>query len=113
MIRTFVMAGVAAVCLTGFAQAEAPAGEAPAGKHERMKQKMQEHWNQTDTDANGAISKAEFLAEAEQKFTKMDTNADGQITQDEREAMHQKMKDMWKKGGEAHHPKPEAAPAKP
>ena len=37
-----------------------------------------------------AISKAEFLAHAEEKFDRMDANGDGKITPEERQAMREK-----------------------
>ena len=51
----------------------------------------------TDTDGDGNTSKAEFLAEAEARFTKMDKNADGVITPNEHEEMHEKLQGKRKR----------------
>ncbi len=71
----------------------APGGERPAHTS------MQDRFQQADTDGDGAISKGEFLAQAEANFAKMDGNGDGKITADEREAMKEKWKAMHKEGG--------------
>jgi len=42
------------------------------------------HMAKADTDGDGAVSKAEFLAVAEQRFASMDKNGDGKLTPDER-----------------------------
>ncbi|MDX1974540.1 MAG: EF-hand domain-containing protein [Rickettsiales bacterium] len=68
-------------------------------RREMMKQKMQERMKEADTNGDGAISKAEFMAQAESRFAKMDANGDGQITQDERGAMRDKFKQMREGGG--------------
>lgn len=39
-----------------------------------------------DTNGDGAISKAEFVAGAEQRFAKMDKNGDGVLTKEDRPA---------------------------
>ena len=36
-----------------------------------------------DTDGDGAISRAEFLAQATERFNRMDLNHDGRLTPDE------------------------------
>jgi Ca2+-binding EF-hand superfamily protein len=36
-----------------------------------------------DVDGDGLVSKTEFLAKHEEKFTKMDTNGDGSVSKDE------------------------------
>lgn len=45
-----------------------------------------------DTDANGIVSKAEFMAAQEKRFSEMDGNGDGSITDDEYKASM----DKWK-----------------
>ncbi|UCG93959.1 MAG: EF-hand domain-containing protein [Candidatus Aerophobus sp.] len=42
-----------------------------------------EAFPQIDTDRDGKITKGEYMAFQEMKFKKMDTNADGVLTQDE------------------------------
>jgi Ca2+-binding EF-hand superfamily protein len=43
-----------------------------------------------DTDGDGNVSKAEFLAKAKQMMTKFDANGDGKVTQQEAEAARAK-----------------------
>ncbi len=69
------------------------------GKHKMggKKGKMIEHmFNKNDTDGDGAISKAEFMAEAEERFVKMDGDGDGKITKAEAEAFGEQMRQKWK-----------------
>jgi hypothetical protein len=54
------------------------------GKMQMMMQKHQEHMKQMDTDGDGAVSKAEFLAGAEARFAKMDKNGDGKLDSSDR-----------------------------
>ena len=49
-----------------------------------------------DTDGDGKISEAEFLAKAKAKFAEKDTNGDGFITQDEAKAARGEMKEKMK-----------------
>ena len=53
-----------------------------------------------DTNGDGVISKSEFLAHAEEKFSKIDADGNGEITKEEgksaRKAMKGKMKDRIK-----------------
>lgn len=83
-----------AVALTlGLISAHALAGDAQAPSNERtekFRQKMEQRIQEMDTDGDGAISKAEFLAQAEAKFDRMDANGDGKITPEERQAMREK-----------------------
>lgn len=60
------------------------------GKH---KDKMFEN---LDANGDGAISKAEFLTNAEERFSKMDADGDGSITKEEGKAFHDAMKEKWK-----------------
>jgi Ca2+-binding EF-hand superfamily protein len=48
-----------------------------------------------DTNHDGAISQAEFMAAADKHFDMVDTNKDGQITKEERDAARAKMKAAW------------------
>ncbi len=38
----------------------------------------------SDTDGNGVVTKAEFLADVEARFAKLDANKDGKISKEER-----------------------------
>ncbi len=49
-----------------------------------------------DTDNDGSISEAEFVAGAGKHFDEMDTNNDGNLTQDERQAARDTMRDQWR-----------------
>ncbi|MCJ2178639.1 EF-hand domain-containing protein [Novosphingobium album (ex Hu et al. 2023)] len=48
-----------------------------------------------DTNNDGAVSKAEFMAAATKHFGDMDANNDGKVTKEERQAARQKMKAQW------------------
>ena len=72
-----------------FAQPTPMPGACPGGaancphmmhNHGHMKNRMQ----MIDTDKDGSVSKAEFMANAEKKFEKMDTNKDGKIDAQDR-----------------------------
>ncbi len=70
------------------AMAEEGADPGPKGKHgghERFFEKQ-------DTDKDGAITEAEFLAHSKEKFAKMDTNSDGKVTKEEAKENHEKWK---------------------
>jgi Ca2+-binding EF-hand superfamily protein len=49
-----------------------------------------------DTDKDGAISQTEFVAAADKHFAMMDSNSDGQVTKEERQAARATMKAKWK-----------------
>lgn len=92
-MNKYVLSAAMAVAL-GLASGAAIAGHHEGGKHEGPRgEKMMER---IDTDGDGVISKAEFMAKHEEKFTQMDTNGDGSLSKDEMEAAHAKMKDKWK-----------------
>lgn len=65
----------------------------PEGGHEMMKKRMME---KVDTDDNGAISKAEFMAKHEEKFGMMDADGNGELSSEELNAAHEKMKEKRK-----------------
>lgn len=62
-----------------------------AGHHEGDHGKW---FTKVDTDSDGSISKAEFMAKHEMKFNKMDADSDGMISMKEHEAGKGKMKKM-------------------
>lgn len=49
-----------------------------------------------DTDGDGQISKAEFLAKHEEMFTKIDTDGNGMISKAENEAAKANRKEKYK-----------------
>lgn len=49
-----------------------------------------------DTDKNGTISEAEFIAKSKERFAAMDANSDGAVTPEEAKAAHEKMREKWK-----------------
>lgn len=49
-----------------------------------------------DTDKDGAVSQAEFLAAADKRFDAADANHDGKITREERQAHRQQIRDKWR-----------------
>jgi hypothetical protein len=74
------------------------------------------HFQKADTDGDGAVSKAEFLAQAEERFGKMDVNGDGLVTKDEvvakKEEYKKKIKeDSAKRASERSDAAPAADPA--
>lgn len=48
-----------------------------------------------DTDKNGAVTKAEFLAATDKRFTAMDLNHDGKITREDRQAAREARRSKW------------------
>jgi len=56
----------------------------------KMHERMQERMKAMDTNGDGNISKAEFMANAEKHFQKMDSNGDGQVSAQERSQMQQR-----------------------
>ncbi len=49
-----------------------------------------------DTNGDGVISKAEFMAKHEEAFAKMDADGNGSLTTEELESAKAKMKEKWK-----------------
>ena len=82
--------------LAAFALVSSPAlaGDHEHGDHDGKKHSYME---KVDTDGDGAISKAEFLASKEARFDKMDADSDGLITKDEMKAYKSSMKEKYKK----------------
>lgn len=71
------------------------------GNREALHQKRQERMKEADTNGDGVITKAEFLAKSEERFNKMDKDNDGQLTQKDRDAMHDKVQKIKGKKGSA------------
>ena len=72
-----------------------------AEHHEGGEGKKKGSFSQVDTNGDGSISKAEYLAHSEKKFTEKDLDGDGEISPEEakkhREAKREKMKEMREK----------------
>jgi Ca2+-binding EF-hand superfamily protein len=47
------------------------------------------HFEELDTNKDGSVTQAEFLAHGEARFAQADTNKDGKLTKEERQAAHQ------------------------
>ena len=71
-------------------------GMAMAEHHEGGDHKGGKMMERIDTDGDGKISKAEFMAKHEEKFTQMDKNSDGFLTPEEIKEAHESMKEKWK-----------------
>lgn len=61
--------------------------EGRAGKH------AERHFSRQDEDGDGAITWAETRARVEARFDKMDTNSDGVLSEEEREAARDAMRE--------------------
>jgi len=103
--RTLMLSAAAVltlgVALPAFAEDAAPA-QAPADKAV--------HKAKADTDGDGFVSKAEFMAEQEKRFAEIDSNGDGKLAEEEAKAYYAKMgakRAAWLK----EHAKKGAAPA--
>ena len=64
-----------------------------------------------DTDKDGVVSEAEFLAASKLKFAEMDTDKDGKITKAEMAERKSEMKKKWEAHRAEMKAKKEAAPA--
>ncbi len=64
-----------------------------------------------DTNSDGKVTKEEFVAGAEKKFTEMDTNKDGAISKEEHEARKAEWKKKMKEHREKFKDKPPVDPA--
>jgi Ca2+-binding EF-hand superfamily protein len=73
------------------------AGQSLAGtdseRAERFRQKMQERIEAMDTDGDGAISREEYLANAERHFERLDLDGDGYVTAAEREQIRAELRE--------------------
>lgn len=76
--------------LPAVAQDDAAKKDVRHGKHgERI-------FNKLDTNGDGVIAEAEFLAHAKTRFDAMDANKDGQVTKEEAKAHHEAKRAEWK-----------------
>ena len=89
VVRAGVLAGAIAMCASGFALASTGSKPASKGKSHANAGSGQ-HWSEFvkafDANADGKVSKDEFLAKRP-GFDKVDANHDGTVTQDEVKAM--------------------------
>lgn len=90
--RWKIMAAALTLVATVDAFAQSPAVERRAA----IKQKMQEKLAEMDSNHDGAISHAEYMAHAEARFKKLDADGDGQITSVERSEVKEKAQ-QWRK----------------
>lgn len=69
------------------------------GKHGRNAMRGPGHGmnllKMADTNNDGAVTKAEFMAAATKHFDEMDANKDGKVTKEERQAARQTMRAQW------------------
>jgi len=80
MSRTLLISGLAAATLA------AVAGAATAQQPARPALDRQAHAQRADTDGDGRISRAEFVARRVERLTAADANGDGTVTREERQA---------------------------
>ena len=83
MKRLFLAAALGATAIGGSAVAVAQNQAAPAGTPRPLR---------ADTDGDGNLTRAEFLARAEQRFATMDADKNGTVTRAERRAARQAMR---------------------
>lgn len=91
MKKTHLIYGaVIALMIGGIVPAMADGHGGDKGKHKgSMFEKL-------DTDKDGLVTKAEFLAHAEERFAKMDADGNGSFTKEEAKAHHDAKKEKRK-----------------
>lgn len=87
-LRKIFLAALALVVMAG---APAMAEDGPKGEHEGHKMMK----NDADTDGDGFLSKAEFMAVQEKRFAEMDGDSDGKVSKEEMKGHFKKMKDVY------------------
>lgn len=86
MKNIVLAAALGATILAGAACAQAPAADAPPARHMGMRGMGVGALLRADLNHDGVITRAEAIAEADQRFAAMDANHDGTLTRDERRA---------------------------
>ncbi len=92
MIKSYLSA-LTLACVLSFAATAAIAAETavtPPASAVAGLEKAKAAKAAIDTDGNGSVSKAEFLAYQEKRFVEIDTNKDGSISDEEHKASVQK-----------------------
>lgn len=93
-----------AVCVgAGVTFADHHEGGKEGGKKHEHGKRHKMHFEKRDSDGNGEISKAEWLAGAEARFGNMDADSDGAVTSEEWKAGHEAMRKRWKEHHEGGH----------
>lgn len=101
VIFTSLMAGSLIVSGLAFADNHTEKGPKAASDkqmekpYDGKKDRHGKFMEKLDTNADGVISKDEFMAKHEEHFSKMDADGDGSVTGDEMKAAHQAMKEKW------------------
>lgn len=108
MIATLALAGLPAAA---FAQETTPPVPGPAGAAASGHEGPGKMFKETDTNGDGMMSKAEFMAFHEKRFTEMDTNGDGQISPDEAKAKAKEWREKLNERRKELQEKKNAAPA--
>lgn len=80
---SLVLAASGFLATSALAQTAAPPAPPPGGGG----------WMRADTNGDGVVTRAEVVAEAEARFAAMDTNKDGKVTPEERNAARAAMRD--------------------
>ncbi len=101
-MKKLLMFSAAALALTAPAMAED--GKEGKPHHQSFTERY-------DTDKDGVVSKAEFLAMHEARFAEFDTNGDGTISKEESDAKRAEWKEKRKGKKDAEAAPAEAAPA--
>lgn len=96
-IRKLLLAALAVTMLAG---APAMAEDAPKGEHEGHGRMAGDP--NADTDGDGFLSKAEFLAVQEKRFAEMDGDSDGKVSKDEMKAHFKSMKEKFEEKRREH-----------
>ncbi|MGH1457164.1 MAG: hypothetical protein ACRBDI_10315 [Alphaproteobacteria bacterium] len=90
---TLGVVGSSLIAMSGFAMAEHHEGK----DHKGGGKMMEKMFDKGDANGDGIITKAEFLANAEERFNKMDGDGNGEVTKEEAKAHHDAMRTKWKK----------------